>query len=76
MGKDAKKDSHHRLVYSSDRRFLINELKAKGLTREQVVLAITRNETYEGCLAIAREWAPVLSMKVSEFMVLARRRKS
>jgi hypothetical protein len=47
--------------------------RSKGLTTSQIVRALSANMTYAEALMLARRAAPLLEIKVSEFM---RRRRN
>lgn len=54
----------------------VGTAQGKGFTSySQIVLELTRGSDYQECLAIARRYAPILGIKVSEFMVIAHRRR-
>ncbi len=46
--------------------------KSKGLTTTQIVRVLAANLTYAEALTLARRAAPLLEIKVSEFMRLRR----
>jgi hypothetical protein len=46
--------------------------RSKGLSTTQIVRALSANMTYTEALAVARRAAPLLEIKVSEFMSLRR----
>jgi 2-methylcitrate dehydratase PrpD len=48
--------------------------KANGLSTAQIVRALSSNMTYAEALMLARRAAPLLEIKVSEFMRLRRNR--
>ena len=48
--------------------------KSKGLSTTQIVRALSANMTYTEALVLARRAAPLLSLKVSEFMRVRRNR--
>ncbi len=47
--------------------------RSKGLSTTQIVRALSANMTYAEALALARRAAPLLEIKVSEFMSLRRK---
>lgn len=73
--EDPKKPRDKQLVYASDDVSLVRLARKKGLSDEKIILELTRGEDYQRCLAIAKKYAPVMGIKVSEFMVMAQRRK-
>jgi hypothetical protein len=46
--------------------------RSKGLNTDRIVRALSANMTYAEALALARRAAPLLEIKVSEFMKLRR----
>lgn len=50
----------------------IQMARANGLTPTQIVRALSANLTYTGALTLARRAAPLLEIKVSEFMRMRR----
>ena len=46
--------------------------KSRGLTTTQIIRALSANMTYSDALTLARRAAPLLEIKVSEFMRLRR----
>jgi hypothetical protein len=74
MEENPKKPSDKRLVYT-DEATVVKLAREKGFSDEQIVLELTRGSDYQECLAIARRYAPILGIKVSEFMVIAHRRR-
>jgi hypothetical protein len=46
--------------------------KSKGLTTTQIVRVLSANMTYAEVLMLARRAAPLLEIKVSEFLLLRR----
>jgi hypothetical protein len=69
-----KKPRDRRLVYA-DEATAVELARKRGFSDEKIVLELTRGTDYRGCLAIAKRYAPILGMKVSEFMVIAHRRR-
>jgi hypothetical protein len=48
--------------------------RSKGMTTVQIVRALSANMTYAEALMLARRAAPLLEIKISEFMRLRRNR--
>lgn len=70
--KDKERKKEEKLVYTDDRSYLLKKALEKGLSTQKIVDTLTRNESYEECLAIAKKWAPELGISVAEFMKFAR----
>lgn len=63
--------SEERVVYSSDPKDVIKRAVAQGLTTKQIVVALTICRAYPEVRAIAEKYAPVLGIKVVEFVRMA-----
>lgn len=48
--------------------------KSKGMTTDQIVLALSANMVYSDALILARRAAPLLDIKISQFMRIRRSR--
>lgn len=75
MEEKPKKPSDKRLIYTTEEAIPVKMAREKGFSNGKIILELTRGSDYKECLATARRWAPELGIKVSEFMIIAHRRK-
>jgi len=71
-----KPDSTSRLVYADDPVGVIKRARAKGWTDEKIITKLMFGKVYADRMAIAKTYAPIMGLELSEFMIIAGLRKA
>lgn len=71
-----KPDSTSRPVYADDPVGLVELARAKGWTDEKIITKLMFGKVYVDRMAIAKTYAPIMGLELSEFMIIAGLRKA